>query len=102
MNLGTTIAQLRKSKKISQEDLASMCNITQAYLSLIENNKKDPHLTTLKSISDALEVPLPVVFFMSLETSDIRNEKLKDYEILKPSMDGMIDQIFLNDKLAHH
>ncbi len=101
MDLGTTISKLRKSRKITQDDLAKKCDITQAYLSLIENNRKEPNLSTLKTIASILEVPLPVLFFLSLNSDDIPLDKIFAYEILKPSMDGMIDKIFLGDELAN-
>ncbi|MBK9526113.1 MAG: helix-turn-helix transcriptional regulator [Bacteroidetes bacterium] len=51
MDLVTTISKLRKSRKITQDDLAKKCDITQAYLPLIENNRKEPNLSTLKTIA---------------------------------------------------
>ena len=75
MNLGKAISDLRKKKKLKQLELAEKCNITQAYLSHIENNKKEPHISTLKEISKALDIPLPIIFFLSLDDADISVEK---------------------------
>jgi transcriptional regulator with XRE-family HTH domain len=102
MDLGTTIARLRKSRKVTQADLADRCDVTQAYLSQIENNRKEPNLATLKRIASALFVPLPIVFFMALNSEDIPPGKELAYDILKPSMEGMIAKVFLHGELANN
>jgi XRE family transcriptional regulator, regulator of sulfur utilization len=94
MNIGTTITSLRKSKSITQGDLAKDSNITQAYLSQIENNKKEPNLSTLKDISTSLGVPLPVIFFMSLEQSDVPENKQDFFNTMKPTLSGFFESIF--------
>ena len=78
MNLGLTIKNVRKQKGFKQNKFAELCNITQSYLSQIENNAKDPNLSILKIISEKLETPLPVLFFLSMENSDVpeKNNKL--------------------------
>jgi len=75
MNLGKVISDLRKKKNLTQLELAEKCKMTQAYLSHIENNKKDPHITTLKEISKALEIPLPIIFFLSMDEDDVPDDK---------------------------
>lgn len=82
MDLGSTITEIRKLRKIKQSDLAAKCNITQAYLSSIENNKKEPVISKLKEIANALDVPLPVVFFLSMDEADISNDKKQLFEFL--------------------
>lgn len=94
MNLGTTITKLRKERKITQGDLAEKCKITQAYLSMIENNKKEPNLSTLKELACALNVPLPVIFFLSIDKDDVPLDKQGMYDLVKPSVEGMIEKIF--------
>jgi len=75
MNLGKTISDLRKKKNLKQFELAEKCNITQAYLSHIENNNKEPHISTLREISKALDIPLPIIFFLSMDEEDVSPDK---------------------------
>ena len=75
MNLGNAIKEQRKLLGFSQGDLAMKIDMTQSYLSLIEKNKKEPNLSVLKKISEALTIPLPILFFKSIEISDIKDEK---------------------------
>ena len=46
MNTGELIKKLRREQKISQAELAKLCNISQQHVSKIENNKIEPRLDT--------------------------------------------------------
>jgi transcriptional regulator with XRE-family HTH domain len=102
MNLGNTITRLRKEKKITQKYLADRCNVTQAYLSQIENNKKEPNLSTLKDISVVLGIPLTVMFFLSLEKSDVPRDKQSFFNEIKPTMVGFFESIFHDTPKSRH
>lgn len=90
MKLGNAIKEIRKQKKIPQEILAEKCGITQAYLSLIENDKKEPNLSKLKDISKALDTPLPLIFYMSLSEDDISDSKKNMFTQINPSVKDLI------------
>lgn len=94
MNLGATIKSLRKQKGQTQEEFASKCGITQTYLSQIEGNLKEPNLSTLKSISDQMNVPLPIMFFLSMTDDDVQPNKRKAYEIVGPSVKSLVNEFF--------
>ena len=53
--LGRRIARMRKEAKITQEKLAEMADISNNYLSNIENNYSIPSLETFMKICSALE-----------------------------------------------
>lgn len=91
MNLGNTIKRIRKNQGLTQLDLAIRCGITQTYLSQIESNSKEPNLSTLKMISSKIDVPLPIIFFLSMNEDDILPEKRPAFEILQPSLKNFID-----------
>ncbi|MFK7947707.1 MAG: helix-turn-helix domain-containing protein [Saprospiraceae bacterium] len=85
MSIGTTIKELRKLKKIKQTDFAEKCGITTTYLSLIENNKKQPSQDVLNRISDSLEIPYPILAFLSMNPEEISEDKRELYlQITKP------------------
>lgn len=57
--LAQTIKELRKRRKISQEELAKQANITYSTLIKIESGANDnPTMKTMKKIADALKVSL--------------------------------------------
>ena len=57
-DLGEHIQAYRKQSHISLRELASMAGISPSMLSQIENNAVNPSINTLKSIAEALGVPL--------------------------------------------
>lgn len=96
MDLGSAIKNIRQQKGIKQNSLAEMSDITQTYLSQIENNVKEPNLSTLRVISEKLGMPLPILFFMSLDINDIKPEKRSAFNHLAPSIKSMIAEFFTN------
>lgn len=89
---------LRQQKGIKQNIFAKICDISPTYLSQIENNAKEPNTSVLKTIADRLEVPLPIIFFLSIDRDDIAPEKQKAFEVLAPSIKSMINTFFSEDK----
>ena len=57
-NLGQRIADLRRSKGISQLCLAEMADISKEHLSNLERGNKLPSAKTLAQIANALDVSL--------------------------------------------
>lgn len=96
MNLGGTIKLLRQQKGYNQKDFADKCEITPTYLSQIETNQKEPNLSKLHIIAAILDIPLPILFFLSLTAEDIKPEKQKAYELLGPSVKSLIGEFFTN------
>lgn len=94
MDLGNSIKEFRLKKGYKQNELADKCDMTQAYLSKIENNQKEPALSLLHTIATALEVPLPVLFFAALTADDIAPQKQEAFKIIAPSIKGMIQNFF--------
>jgi transcriptional regulator with XRE-family HTH domain len=94
MNLGNVIKNTRKQKGQTQTEFASLCGITQTYLSQIENNSKEPNLSILKVISQNLSIPLPILFFLSLTTDDVDPKKREAFEIISPSVKSLVNEFF--------
>ena len=55
---GLRIRETRAAQSLSLEQLARLTGISAPALSLIETGKRDPRLTTLNRIANALRVPL--------------------------------------------
>lgn len=56
--VGKRISELRKIKKISQEDLAFKADIDRSYMSSIERGKRSISLVVAIKLSSALEIDL--------------------------------------------
>lgn len=94
MDLGNVIKKIRKQKVLTQNEFASLCGITQTYLSQIEGNLKEPNLSTLKTISEKLNIPLPILFFLSMNEDDVQPSKRKAFEIVSPSVKSLVNEFF--------
>nr|WP_294946397.1 helix-turn-helix transcriptional regulator [uncultured Mucilaginibacter sp.] len=94
MNLGSVIKDIRKKKGQTQVEFANACGITQTYLSQIESNLKEPNLSTLKSISEELGMPLPILFFLSINEDDVKPNKVEALKTLSPSVRLLVDEFF--------
>ena len=71
INIGEKIAQNRKNKGLSIRDLAKLAEVTPSLLSQIERGLANPSVNSLKSIANALNVPLFTFF-----TSEVIKEDL--------------------------
>ncbi len=58
------IKKLRKEKKMTQQNLADMTDLSREYVCDIENEKRNKHFTiaVLGRIADALQVPITEFF----------------------------------------
>lgn len=61
------IQQLRKAKKLSQEDLANLCQVTRQTINAIENNKYDPTLKLAFDMALVLDTTVDELFLYENE-----------------------------------
>ena len=54
---GRVLQQLRREKKLSQEDLAFTSELDRTFISRMENGRRRPTINTIIRLSRALEVP---------------------------------------------
>ena len=93
MNLGQSIKIVRKNKGLKQKDFCDKVGITQSYLSGIENGKKKPSIDVLEKISDAVNIPIPIMFWFTVTENDVDSSKLEMFKLLKPSLDRLITDL---------
>ena len=96
MNIGLSIKKMRKKKGVNQQSLSEITQITQTYLSLIENGRKTPSIAVLRQISDALKVPLPVIIWNSIEENDVAIEKIQAFRALKLNVDQLLNDFLVS------
>lgn len=64
---------LRRTGRVTQEDLAERADISVSFLSMIERGERAPHIETLARIAEALDVELGELF--SAPRGDAKNGK---------------------------
>jgi transcriptional regulator with XRE-family HTH domain len=61
-SLQERISYMRERRNLTQGELAKAAGVSQSTIAHIENGKKDPSLSTLKKIAEALDVHIAVLF----------------------------------------
>lgn len=67
ITIGTVLKRVRKSLKLSQEELAHRSSLDRTYISMLERNIKQPTITTIFLLAEALEMK-PSEFVQLLES----------------------------------
>ena len=62
MSIGNKIADARKEKNLTQEQLAQVTGINQANISRLENGTANPSLRTLKRLAEGMGMELKLEF----------------------------------------
>ncbi len=98
MNIGNAIKELRQRKHptLRQYEFAELAGMTQTFLSQIESGKKEPSTEMLKRISKQCDVPVAILYWYSIEESELPKNKRQAFRILKPSIDELINQLVIN------
>lgn len=73
MKYAKAIRIARSIADISQGELADRAGLDRSYLSLIEGGKRKPAMETLQTISNALDMPFPLLTLLAVEKQDSKN-----------------------------
>ena len=72
MNIGKAIKLCRIQKNLRQSDLAQTAHISVAYLSLLEQGKRDLNFSTLNIIANALDIPVSILVFLGTDGEELK------------------------------
>lgn len=70
--IGEKIRNIRKSKNLTIVELSEKIDVTSGYISQIERDLISPSLAVLKRLSQALEIPLSVLFMEDNEENVVK------------------------------
>lgn len=68
--ISINLKTLRKRKEITLQELSDMTGLTKGYLSKVERSEKAPPYSTLKKITEALEVEITAIFTENIEAPE--------------------------------
>lgn len=71
MNLGRAIKLCRTQRALTQSELADKVGISTSYLSLLEQNKRDPSISIIEKLAETLNVPFSVLMFLAADKSEL-------------------------------
>jgi transcriptional regulator with XRE-family HTH domain len=75
MDIGAAIRVARTRRGLKQTDVASRMGVSATYISLLENNQRDPSIGLLKRLADVLYVPLPILFMIAEDMSNTEKRR---------------------------
>ena len=98
--LSENLRKIRKSKRMTQLDLAIQCNISEAMIKNIELNRSWPSEKTLSQITNALEIDiyrlfLPLAIDFEKEQDIHRSVKDEITKCLKKYINEKLDSLEL-------
>ena len=62
MSVGRTVKFLRVAEGLKQKELAERLDVSPNYLSLVENDKREPSLSFLRDLASEMRIPLGLLF----------------------------------------
>jgi len=75
-SFGKKLRILRKSKKLSQEELAEKANLHPTYIGVIERGEQSATLDTVEKLAGALQIKEKDLFYFSSHHEDLIKEEI--------------------------
>lgn len=73
--IAKTVQGLRNQKKLTQEDLAGLCNVDRSYISMIEVGRNEPSVTKIFELCEGLGISVASFFqIVEREVQNLKNE----------------------------
>lgn len=89
--VGSAIRLIRKSRGLTQPELARKVGVTVNYLSLLENGLRGISIEKLNSLAVALKIPVPLIMVLGcVTTSNMKPEMVKLLKQLQKSIQAIV------------
>jgi transcriptional regulator with XRE-family HTH domain len=95
-SLPERLKYLRVSRDLTQGELAKKAGVAQSTIAQIESERKDPSISTLKQVAQALGVEIAILFASDdVHVFDMKrlNEKYHSVSDLNPTLHVAIDRV---------
>lgn len=96
--VGTTIALLRKSRGLTQAELADKVEVTQSVVARWEKNQVQPRTKALERIADALDVSIDQLLSGDYSKVAMRLNEVDDPELVE--LLGQVDKMNTQERDA--
>ncbi len=100
---GQLIKLGRISKGIGQQELSELLKVNKNYISMVENDKKQPSVAFLKQAAKALDIPLLLLMWDYIDLPAAKNTQEKEIknrlnDIAEQAQKLFSDRMFKNKK----
>ncbi|MDD5013566.1 MAG: helix-turn-helix transcriptional regulator [Atribacterota bacterium] len=93
MKIDKGIYHICAARDMTYKELAQKTGLTATFLSMIGSGDVKPTLKTIDKIAKALHVPVPLLFWFSMDEKDEGNPAL--IKIFKQTVDELISKMYL-------
>jgi len=76
-NIGKTIRIMRQLSGLRQGEFAKRLDVSANYISLVENQKRDPSLKFIQKAAEKLNLPVSVFFWEDINTTNYKDDEDK-------------------------
>lgn len=89
MNIGQIIRFRRHQQRMTQRNLAQEINKNHSWVSLMERNKRNCSIKSLKKIAESLNIPLFILIFLASDKNELKGlsaeviEKLSKFALFE-------------------
>lgn len=70
MNIGRALTLCRTQRGMTKTKLSQAADVSVSYLTLLEQGKRDPNLSTINQICKALSIPTSIFMFLASDSGD--------------------------------
>jgi transcriptional regulator with XRE-family HTH domain len=71
MNISKALKLCRTQKGISKTVLAERADLSISYLTLLEQGKRDPNISTINQLCVALNIPASIFMFLASDVNEL-------------------------------
>ena len=96
MDIGSRIKDVRKYRKMTQQELADGVGVKKAIISLYESNQRKPSFEALEAIADTLNIDMAYLFgetSLSISEIDLVNHYRMSSEAGRSAISAFADTI---------
>lgn len=85
---------------MSQDELARALKVTKNYISLLENERKDPSVELVKKIAQILDIPLVLLLWQKLDLPKGKNKEEREIKNQLDSVAERAQELFARKHIA--
>ena len=98
MNIGHNLKKIRKSKRLTQEKLSEITQISMASIQRYESGKRQPNIQTINKIAEALGVPVSEILGSNATTNNIGTKIVSAQTINNISHEELAERTGIDEK----